>query len=155
MTMLKLSKDAKTFLDYPLIQMRNVKDNRFGEESGPDLFLDVHILVTHGIKHRDLVFLREVQNEDPEDLRENGDFTRLSDVAPYINGFARILYYTVIKKDEKGTFNPLMERQDNIVSRIEEGRFEKGQLDGFGRILSGDGHHQIGFFKNGHPYGKL
>lgn len=89
------------------------------------------------------------------DLLLNGDFTRLSDVMPYLNGYGRILFYTSLKKDERGVFNPLMEGQDNIVNRIIEGRFKQGKLDGFGRIISDDGYHQVGFFKNGHPYGKL
>ena len=74
---------------------------------------------------------------------------------PYLNGYGRILFYTSLKKDERGVFNPLMEGQDNIVNRIIEGRFNQGKLDGFGRIISDDGYHQVGFFKNGHPYGKL
>lgn len=153
--MLKVSGDGRTYLDYPLAQLRNIKDDRFSEDSGPDLFLDVHIVITHGVKDRDLVFLNEVQNENPLELSENRDFTRLSDVSEYLNGYGRLLHFTVLKKDEDGTFNPFREGQDNIVSRIEEGHFRKGRLDGFGRILSEDGQHQIGFFKNGYPYGKL
>lgn len=41
------------------------------------------------------------------------------------------------------------------MTRIEEGHFRHGKLDGFGRVMTEDGHHQVGFWKHGHPYGKL
>lgn len=43
----------------------------------------------------------------------------------------------------------------NTVTRIEEGTFKDGLLDGFGRIQDEDGFTEIGFFKAGKPWGKL
>merc|ERR1712107_550196 len=87
------------------------------------------------------------------ELRQNGDFPRISDVSKHLNGYGRIQYFTVLKADDdNGDFNPLMKGQTNIVTRIEEGHFRHGKLDGFGRVLLEDGHHQIGFWKNGHPW---
>lgn len=141
--------------DYPLVQLQNIRDNGDEEQMTPDMFVDINMLITTGVTHSDTQFLYTVMNQDQMDLLLNGDFTRFSDVKPYLNGFGRILHYTALKTDTRDRFNPLMAGQNNIVNKIVEGRFRNGNLDGFGRIISDDGYHQIGFFRNGHPYGKL
>ena len=43
----------------------------------------------------------------------------------------------------------------NTITRIEEGQFKDGLLDGFGRISDENGYVSIGYFKEGKPYGKM
>ena len=154
--MLKVGKDSSRFYDYPLAFLRNLRVDNDANDKNPDLFADALILITNGAQKKDLEYLYQVQLEDPNELLENGDFTRQSDVDQYLNGYGRVQYFTVLKSDpETGDFNPLMKDQTNIVTRIEEGHFKNGKLDGFGRVLAEDGHHEIGFWKEGQPYGKL
>lgn len=111
MTALKLGKNAALFYDYPLVSLRNIKVVSDEEASDADLFVDAHILITKGVTHSDLNFLRYVELRDEEQLRRDSDFTRLSDVAPYLNGYGRVVYFTDLKQDARGVFNPLMPDQ--------------------------------------------
>lgn len=89
--------------------MKYIRKNLDENDASPDVFVDVNLLVTSGVTHSDVDFLYSVMQEDTMDLELNGDFTRYSDILPYITGYARILHYTSLKKDARGRFNPLLE----------------------------------------------
>ena len=44
---------------------------------------------------------------------------------------------------------------DPVLISISEGQLENGLLHGYGRKITKDGESQVGFWKQGHPYGKF
>ena len=47
-----------------------------------------------------------------------------------------------------------MDKSKNFIVKISEGHFKNGLLNGFGRIQESSGECQVGFFKEGKPWGK-
>lgn len=69
-------------------------------------------------------------------------------IKPLINGFGRIINY--LNFDDH-TDRPIRSNQ-NVMRKVIEGKLVKGELTGYGRIMSSY-TVQVGFFKEGVLYG--
>lgn len=66
-----------------------------------------------------------------------------------ITGYGRMVIYKCTGT-EKDVENP-----DNLeLVALKEGKFEKGKLHGYGREIKKDDKINLGYFKNGEPFGK-
>lgn len=67
-TMLKLGKrlEKNVLYDYPLAQLKNIRNNvnDDDEDDSPDVFVNINMLVTFGVKHADVNYLYSVMQED-------------------------------------------------------------------------------------------
>lgn len=76
--------------------------------NGTDTFMDAKMLITKtDMDKRDIAFLNTVQNQDETELRKYEDFTTFQSISPLLQGFGRVTYFEVLRKDARGYFNPL------------------------------------------------
>ena len=85
-------------------------------------------------------------------------FLLWDDVAPALNGYGRMMYFRSFSKCLKGSVDPTVpdSAEQQWITVIKEGRFERGKAEGYQRHLSGfNGHCKLGFFSDDEPYGKF
>lgn len=70
------------------------------------------------------------------------------EIRQYLNGFGRMVHFTC----HKDLGNPT----DLELTMMEEGYFNQGEIDGYGRriTVSDNGFVEVGFFRHGKPLGK-
>ena len=67
----------------------------------------------------------------------NKTFHKLSNIERLITGFARIVYYEVHSFNRQlKKFDPLYNPHFNKIILLEEGKFDKNELYGFGRVIN-------------------
>ena len=168
--MLKFSRKNSSKEDFLMIQLTDIHDSKSKHElaNNNGIFVDVKMLLTkiretHPDGRRSLMsipppnlILKRIQNQDKKEQLQSGRFTELREIHRHLTGYGRLTYFTSSIKGKSRSYNPLISKKENVIVRwIEEGEFVNGKLNGFGRIYDREQNCQIGFFKNGHPHGKL
>jgi len=75
-----------------------------------------------------------------------------TDISPNIDGYARLVSYLVPFSNQTKSYNPMI-KQGNQVYIIQEGQFEHGHLNGFGRHVNFVSNYaNVGYFNGSHPY---